>query len=353
MSSSSMQDPKDTEMYIAQLINETNASQTRISQLERMMGEAQRMAGKFHEDNELLRKDLAKTKEKVSTLSAPPPPEPRRPAIKPQKPEPFHGDRNEDVDGFLVTLERYLRLSGLYEEQWVDYAASFLRHQADKWFRVQLSTQGDNSIFARSYYEFRRQLLQQFKPLNSVMAARDRITQLRQTGSASAYTHRFLELKLEITDMSEAEAKDRYMRGLKPHVLQKVRVENPPTFNETIRMAQQFDEAVYNCRRTVGYFPRNPNAMELDLMEDEEDVEIKSDEESGEEEEEVTLNAMRQRGRPYKRYVRRPSKKPRSSRMTNDETTKCRQQGLCFKCRKAGHRIRECPLWKNLKAQAQ
>jgi hypothetical protein len=65
------------------------------------------------------------------------------------------------------------------------------------------------------------------------------------------YTHRFLELKLEIHDMSDAEAKDKYMRGLKPHVSQKVRLENPDTLNEMIQIAQMFDEAVYNSRHAI------------------------------------------------------------------------------------------------------
>jgi hypothetical protein len=68
-----------------------------------------------------------------------------------------------------------------------------------------------------------------------------------------------------------SEANDRYMIGLKSHVYQRVRLKNPNSLSETIRVAQQFDEAVFNCRQSVGMFNRNSNAMELDSMEDDDD----------------------------------------------------------------------------------
>jgi hypothetical protein len=168
-----------------------------------------------------------------------------------------------------------------------------------------------------------------------------------------------LELKLEITDMSEAEAKDRYMRGLKAHVFRKVRMENPKTLNETVRMAQQFDEAVFNCRQAFGGPPRDPNAMEIDMM-SEDDQDYSSVEESENEDDALddtldnTLHAMKNRSRSSKRSPKKVFKnKSQDSKMNYNEKVRCMQGRLCFKCKKPGHRIRDCPQWKNLKAKAQ
>jgi hypothetical protein len=336
------------EQFIARLVTESKESQAKISSLERLMGEAQHVARKFHDENEQLKAEVRRTNEQIHTLATHK--TPTHTKVKPQKPEVFHGNRTEDVEGFLVTLERYLRLSEVPVEQWVDYAASFLRHQADKWYRVRVTTHGERSAFTTDYKTFKEEFLKQFKPMNSVQTARDKITKLRQTGSAVTYTHRFLELKLEITDMSDAEAKDRYIRGLKAHVFQKVRVENPTTLNETIRMAQQFDEAVFNCRQAVGGYSRNPDAMELDVMG--EDDQENSEEDS--EDEDDTLNLIKGKSRPTKRNSKSVFKKKSSGTRTNyTERVRCMQAGLCFKCKKTGHRIRDCPEWKNLKGRAQ
>ena len=329
------------ESYFANLVSETANSNARITTLERLMKEASQMAQQYGMENEQLRNEMNSLKQKGQSNIV---------RVKPQKPEMFHGNRNEDVEGFLMTLERYLRLTGVPVENWVDFAASFLRHQADKWFRVQLCTYGENSRFAHQYPVFKQEFIKQFKPINSVLTARDRISQLRQMGSAIAYTHRFLELKLEIPDMSEAEAKDRYMRGLKTHVYQKVRLENPNSLSETIRVAQQFDEVVFNCRKSVGMFNRNSNAMELDAMDDDDD---QKDSLVEFEEEEDTLNTMKNR-KPTKRFQTRIiKKKPTSSQMVYNEKVRCMQSGLCFKCKEPGHRIRECPQWKQGKDNAQ
>ena len=345
------------ENYIRNILTQNADSQARIQQLERMMEQGHRVTQQLHSENEALNSELQRTQNEFKSFARE---QPVSAKVKPQKPEPFTGSRTEDVEGFLVTLERFLRLSGVRGDQWVDYAASFLRHQADKWYRVQLANYGENSIFARQYRFFREEFLKQFKPVNALLTARDRITQLKQTGSAMVYTHRFLELKLEIHDMSDAEAKDKYMRGLKPHVSQKVRLEKPDTLNEMIQIAQMFDEAVYNSRHAIGKFHRHRNAMEIDALyqvneeEDETDINDYKHSASGSDTNSETLNAIRRKPHTHRKFPKRTHKpEPKSTRVNYNEKVRCLQSGLCFKCKKQGHMIRNCPLWKNLKAKTQ
>ena len=158
------------ENYIRNILTQNADSQARIQQLERMMEQGQRVTQQLHSENEVLNAELNRTQNEFKSFARE---QPVSAKVKPQKPEPFTGSRTEDVEGFLVTLERYLRLSGVRGDQWVDYAASFLRHQADKWYRVQLANYGENSIFARQYRFFREEFLKQFKPVNALLTARD------------------------------------------------------------------------------------------------------------------------------------------------------------------------------------
>jgi FtsZ-binding cell division protein ZapB len=354
-STSTMTDQqRDLEFHIAGLAAEAAESRARLAHLERVMQDAQHVAAQFRDENDHLKTELQRTQGALQTLSGQQKQETLK--VKPRKPEAFHGNRSEDVEGFLVTLERYLRLSAVPTARWVDFSASFLRHQADKWFRVQLSTHGENSQFATHYQTFKTEFLKQFKPVNAVLTARDKISKLKQTTSAIAYTHQFLSLKLEIPDMSDAEARDRYMRGLKPKVNTKVRLENKNTLNEMIQVAQRYDEAVFSSRQASTSTTKDPNAMDIDAL-DMDDSES-SDEEEDEDEDKNALNMI---AKNKKRFIRprfkksfRPKTKARNESTTTHQTkAQCLAQGLCFKCKKAGHRIRDCPEWKTLKVKAQ
>jgi hypothetical protein len=149
------------------------------------------------------------------------------------------------------------------------------------------------------------------------------------------------------------------MRGLKPHVTQKVRLENPTTLSEMIQTAQMFDEAVYSSRHAAGMYNRHSNAMDIDAMDQEptDDMDEEENDHKNSEEDSDTVNAIRHRSRPQRKFHKKPQRtehktKP-TKRMDADEKVKYMRNGLCFKCRKQGHLIRDCPTWKNLKRKAQ
>src|SRR6201986_230487 len=101
---SSMNDEQQREQmesYIARLVSEAASQDVRIATLERVIREAQQGAQQFREENQYLKTELERTKEEVYSLAN----RGNLQGIKvtPQKPELFHGNRNEDVEGFLVT----------------------------------------------------------------------------------------------------------------------------------------------------------------------------------------------------------------------------------------------------------
>ena len=280
--------------------------------------------------------------------------------VRPPKPDFFQGNqRKEKVDLWVFEMERYFIAVQLPEQHKVAFAASFLRHNAATWWRARsLAAANDpNELMALGSWDgFKEALLTQFKPLNSAKVARDRLHRLRQTGSVIELTHYFNTLCADVPNMTEEEKMDKFRRACKPSIQQRLELEDPETLFEMQAMAQRLDEIMWKFQNhnksssTRKYQPnfsyRNPNSMELDAVSEED--EPNPSEEEGEDEEE-SLNTLNKKSRrPFKKS-KGTAKRP----MNYDEKVRCMQGGLCFKCKKAGHRIRECPLWKNLKGEAQ
>ena len=136
---------------------------------------------------------------------------------KPQKPEAFHGRRNESVDVWIFKMEEYFRLCKLTDpKEQTDYGASFFKDNAAVWWRNR--RQGNTPM--PEWIDVKKALVAQFKPVNSNKIARDRLASLRQTKSVQSYTYAFQSTILEIEDISESEKLDRYVRGLKERIRQ-------------------------------------------------------------------------------------------------------------------------------------
>ena len=63
---------------------------------------------------------------------------------------------------------------------------------------------------------FKFALEQQFKPINTTILARDKLTVCVQTKSVQQYIREFQTILLDIPDMSELERYYHFLQGLKP-----------------------------------------------------------------------------------------------------------------------------------------
>jgi hypothetical protein len=279
--------------------------------------------------------------------------------LKPPRPDSFHGSQREKVDLWIFEMEQYFAIVGLVDPHRVPYAASFLRDAALTWWRTkQLAATSSSSQTDRLRYwnNFTKDLLMQFKPMNSTRIARDRLHTLRQTGSMIQLISLFNTLCADIPEMTEEEKMDRFRRSCKPAIQQKLEVEDPKTLFDMQSLAQRMDQIMWNYRghqpRPFTSYRRNPDAMELDMIEEQQEDSKSLSEDS--EQEMETINAMKHRPRTTKKFFKKSyTKKPNDSRLNYNERVKCMQGGLCFKCKQKGHRIRECPQWKHLKVKAQ
>ena len=287
--------------------------------------------------------------------------------VRPPKPEYFHGLTKEHVDLWIFEIEQYFNVVGLVDPHRVPFAASFLRDTALTWWRSkQLAARQDHALAARltHWNNFQQDLLAHFKPMNSARIARDKLHVLRQTGPMLQLISIFNTYCADIPNMTEDEKMDKFRRAVRPAIQHKLEIENPQTLFEMQSLAQRIDTVLWTYRglhnKPNQPYRRNPDAMEVDAIEEEEeeDDEMKSSPDECEWGDE-TLNAIKHKPRTSKRFTKKTyKKKPNNYKPTNyksnyNERVRCMQNGLCFKCKQKGHRIRDCPQWKHLKSKTQ
>jgi hypothetical protein len=89
-----------------------------------------------------------------------------------------------------------------------------------------------------SWVGFESDVKQQFTNVNEQQRARDRLADLRQSGSVRDYITQFRNVSLQILDMSAADQLDRFKRGLKDNV--RIEVERDcSTLEECERIAER------------------------------------------------------------------------------------------------------------------
>jgi hypothetical protein len=92
--------------------------------------------------------------------------------------------------------------------------------------------------------DFKKELTSRFQAVNAVRAARDRLANIRREKTVRGYVEAFQNLVMQIPDITNAEALDRFVRGLKPRTKQEVVMREPYNFEEAIHLADWFDSLI-------------------------------------------------------------------------------------------------------------
>jgi hypothetical protein len=186
-------------------------------------------------------------------------------------------------------------------------------------------------------------LISQFKPVNSSKVARDKLAGMRQFGSVSKYNFEFTALCLEIDDISESEKLDRYIRGLKYSIKEKVELEEPTTLAEAMSKAQRIDSITYYSRHGSSSSSGNKYSggsnsykpMELGAVEESSSGDGDVDEASNDSGDQ--LNAVSSGRKPISR----------AQQLSREEFARCMKNKLCLRCKKPGHISRNCKVSSN------
>jgi hypothetical protein len=103
------------------------------------------------------------------------------------------------------------------EQRVILLLAAHLSGAAATWLVAQQNANGGVLPWA-TLEDFKNALVTRFAPVAGNLLARRRLSKLKQSGSVKAYNDLFTKLVNEITDMDAAEARWRYIEGLKPHL---------------------------------------------------------------------------------------------------------------------------------------
>lgn len=274
--------------------------------------------------------------------------------FKPQNAKEFDGNnKNGNVENWIFQCEQYFTIAGVSAEFGVAYATNGFIGNAATWWRHRLTL---NSSWP-SWEQFKKELRSRFKPADDAETARDRLAVLTQKGSAMAYTEMFLSLSAQIKDLSDAERKDRYMRGLKSNVHFQVKLGKHTNFDEMVHAALTIDNMLFQSRKeyvqssksntntssrpyssqtnrttssssssSSGYVPMDLGMAEQETQRDDGD----NNNLAGNSEVSVNATAHVKR-KPF--YV---------EGLSQEEFRRCREANICFMCKKPGHSARYC-----------
>ena len=164
-------------------------------------------------------------------------------AIQPRE---FSPKGNVGPAKWLFHMDLYFEYAHVYGNDRVHHGAILLRDAAESWWRSHVvattDPQGaptDGRLI--TWTDFATRLKAVFTPIPEKTQARRKLYDLRQVGSVQGYTLAFRELSFVLDDLSPAEAKSLYERGLKPKVWDEICLHFPKTLEETIALAEQAD----------------------------------------------------------------------------------------------------------------
>lgn len=252
---------------------------------------------------------------------------------KVREPEVFHGERNALlVESWISSMELYFQLiKADHGQDQLLYALSLLRGDAQLWYS-QLKVYETEKL-PQDWSDFKLLLRKEFIPINAVVQARDKLASLVQNGPVSAYINEFRRLKLQIADLSQGDALDRFVRGLVKPIRVAVRSRFPATLSEAESLALAIEAAAQDAegyavpvQQQVQPNKANYDPMELDSLRE-------------------VLNALAEqvRGGGFRGNRRRNGGFRNSGNSPNGNGVQC------YGCGGTGHIKRECPTYLNKK----
>jgi hypothetical protein len=261
--------------------------------------------------------------------------QPREYAIN--KPNSFDGDRKK-IDNFIQECQMYFKAnSSIYDNDdlKVSFVLSFMNEkEALQWRKsfVRAKTNTNEDIIYPSYKDFLKLLRDYFRPVDGVNQALNKLNILKQ-GARTAE-----ELVTEFRLLaSDAELGDDDGRSDGKFLIQLFRNSLNPRLRDRILLDRDIPKTISDwLDRAIQYDLNFRNAKEL------------SGQNTGQ------TRAPNYQGRNWGQRTwvpRQQQQQPQSNDpnamqidyLSNDERATYMRQGLCFKCKKPGHRARDCP----------
>lgn len=228
--------------------------------------------------------------------------------------------RAEELQEWVEDMEQYGQCLRLGERDILRVASFYLTGAARTWWRTLNEEQKPTTWTA-----FVALLRIQFLPTNYQQALRDRLRSCRQRTSVAEFVDRFRRLRVEIGDVAESEALDRFVDGLKAKVKQQVKIHDIHTVDEAYVLADRVDRSLFSSTFSSSSFSHPSKSTTVPARSGDFTIPMEVDVIEGEEkEEEGNLNVIENRRPPFK------NPPPRKRTLT------------CWTCGKVGHPYRLC-----------
>lgn len=178
--------------------------------------------------------------------------------LKPNKPEVYDGSREFlKASIWLYSVEQFLSIAQLSsptiaitDQNRISFAKSFQTGNDSVWsynLVNYVNTPG-------TWEEFKQQMTTEFIPAEHTNRAREKLRHIKQTSSIERYFSEFINTVLLIGNMSEGEKLDRFADGLKFEIKVELMRAGPGSFQESARIALNFDIAIWRARKAnFGY----------------------------------------------------------------------------------------------------
>ena len=236
-------------------------------------------------------------------------------------PEEKYSGEPKKVEPWLFNLEEYFDKARTSKKEQVPIATSNLVGDATLWWR----TLRKSKEAPKSWSRFKAAFRERFLPLNVYKTNRDRLQELKQLSSVAKYNTAFQAAYVECTDVSEAEARARYIDGLKGKTRAYVTLAEPKTIRTAMKIAEKYDDAI---------FPKVPYRNRSD-----------------------TGGSQASQRSYYKKHHSKHnthrSKNPQDNHMDIDQAERgqtrkysfeeAKKLGVCMGCGNKGHVWRKCP----------
>ncbi|KAG1091929.1 hypothetical protein G6F42_019318 [Rhizopus arrhizus] len=159
-----------------------------------------------------------------------------------EKPKSYNGSRDPFIiESWIQTLEDFASVKNYDNDKTAKLGITLLTGAAKVWYQnLRLLNSAPTG-----WTHFKAELRAFFKPDNSIAVARDRMRALQQTSSIAQYVQEFMTVKLSIPRMTDEEAVDKFLAGLRDpnariHIKDNIDMEEP-ILNEAIRAAHNYE----------------------------------------------------------------------------------------------------------------
>lgn len=257
------------------------------------------------------------------------------------KPDEFKGDNKSDTDTWVSQMRNYLHLLGVPPSQQVPFVSTYLKGAAATWYSTLPVT--ERALFV-DFESLAKAILSRFRPLDIVAQARRQLIKLTQTGSVHTFNEQFMKLMQLIPTMHKAEQINCYRSKLK-YEIQKTLITQEYEHLADIMNAALRTDALFYEHNIVGQRGGKNNGNKQPYLyvkprtESINTVPVNNVS--------VDNNNQDQQESKYDATPAVPLNYAAPTRMDDAERQRCRDQGLCFRCRQPGHIGQHCPIFKS------